>query len=187
MGTAKARSIRPVRQRDEGAVSAVVLLVAAVVASLSGLAAAYYARQAYDLEHRQGARTTAAFTNPASLRSGECSTRVERSGLQVSGSAHRVKDEQLWLLIQAPAIGRFYVPTGQPINVDRKDQWSEFTREIGAKEDTGRQFSLVLVATNLDAANALARAYFRPREDGASLDSLPAGAYIAEQACVVRR
>jgi hypothetical protein len=59
---------------------------------------------------------------------------------------------------------------------------------IDSSQDTGQSFTLVAVATNLDASNALIRASQTHHKgtDAAYVDALPVGSFDAGRACVVR-
>ena len=118
----------------------------------------------------------------------DCSTRVPLSGIQVTGHAKVVSHEQVWVLLQAPDVGRFYIPVGKPVDVDANGNWSEFVGGIGEAKDAEKRFTLVVVAANLDAANTLARTYANPLDpkDGAYLEALPVGSRPAAQACLIR-
>jgi hypothetical protein len=159
-----------------------------VAALLGSLAAAWYARLSYEQAERANEHTTASFRSPPTLRSPGCSTRVAQAGLQVDGVASLVRGEQLWLLIQAPGAGRFYIPSGQPVDVAPDHSWSQTISDIGSTDDADRRFAIVAVAANLDAANTFARTFSAPSEtgDGAFVEALPAGAHAVAQACVTR-
>ena len=178
------------RGRFSGAAT-FLLIVGTLLGGVGGGTAAWYAYKTFQAQEAVNAKTSVAFSGPATLKnakSGECSTAVVQQGLQVSGTARTVRSEQIWLLVQAPVAGRFYLTAGTGINIDSNDEWSQSVANIGSSADNNRRFILVAVAVNLDAASALERAWGSPRpdNDGAYVDALPVGAYPVAQACLLR-
>jgi hypothetical protein len=95
----------------------ILITIGTLVGGLAAAAAAYYSYRSWQLSKGTVARSTASFTEPATLRRHDCDTSVSEAGLQVSGTANLKHDDELWLLIQAPGIGRFYLPSTKPLKV----------------------------------------------------------------------
>jgi hypothetical protein len=170
-------------------VGSVLLIVSALAAATAGGFAAWYARQSLHIQQSATATSTVVFTGPTTLGSAktECATTVAESGLQVSGIARTVRDEDIWLLIQAPGAGRFYLTAQKPLGLDRQGNWSQSVSTIGSSADRGSRFTLVAVAANLDAESVLERAATKPPAgDSPYVEALPVGAYAVAQGCMVR-
>jgi hypothetical protein len=146
-------------------------------------ASAYYARQDFRLQKSSSARSTVSIANPPGRKGDNCTPVLQESTTEMSGSARLLKDEQLWVLIQAPVQGRFYITHG-PVDVSIDHTWSQPLKYIGGDNDQGQVFLLVAVTANLNAGNALARTFYTSKD--ASLANLPAGASAAAQVCVRR-
>jgi hypothetical protein len=176
----------PPRRRSFG-VATPLMVIGTLLAGLGGLAAAWSSNRSYDLQHALALTSSVTFAIPATLEQAGCTTHVPRSGLQITGIAHPVRRENIWLLVQALGVGRFYLPTGRWLDIGANGAWSQFVSSIGANQDAGQRFTLVAVATNLDADNALSRAFSQAKGDeGAHIDALPVGSSSVQTTCVVR-
>jgi hypothetical protein len=153
------------------------------MAIVAAAASAYYARQGLQFQKASSVRSTVSITSPSDGKGSNCAPVLQLSTTEVSGKADLVKGEQLWVLVQAPVIGRFYVTHG-PVGVSSDHNWSQPVKFIGGEKDQGQGFLLVAVTANLNAANALARAFNTSKD--ASLTDLPSGASVATQVCVRR-
>jgi hypothetical protein len=95
-----------------------ILVIATAAAS------AYYARQDFRLQKSSSARSAVSITNPVGRKGDNCTPVLQESATEMSGSARLLKDEQLWILVQAPVEGRFYITHG-PVDVSINHTWSQ--------------------------------------------------------------
>jgi hypothetical protein len=157
----------------------------ALIAALAAIASALVAYKTYSLQKsvvaKSERRSELRFQNPQGLEGGQCTVTANRGGIAVSGTATTINGEQIWLLIESPGIGRFYIPRQTPLSIT-DHHWHEFTKTIGGKKDSGQTFQLVAVAANLDASNILVRAY----QHNAYVVGLPIGSYSIDQGCLIR-
>lgn len=133
--------------------------------------------------------TSASFSTPPTLAKSGCSTTIQRQGSQIGGTADPIEGEQVWLLVQAPGAGLFYLPDYRSLRLSPDGEWSTSIPAVGSAEDVGQTFALVLVSGDLNVANTFTQLYNDPTRDpaaGASMRALPAGAAIVALGCVTR-
>lgn len=133
--------------------------------------------------------TTLSFTSPGTLKQRGCSTTVPRTGLTLGGKAREEGLENVWLLVQAPGAGLYYLPSARPLSIAENGDWSTSIPFIGSDEDSGEAFNIVAVAGDLNVANYFTQLYNDPSrapDAGASMKTPPAGASIVAAACVRR-
>jgi hypothetical protein len=131
--TSAAQPAQPPPAPSRRRVSSFLIIVGTALAGVGTIIAAYYSYRSFNLQQDLSAQSTVEFTEPSTLDDGDCSTRVGIKGLLVSGSAQVENSEQIWLLIQAPVAGRFYIPApGEPLQLQPDGSWSQDVPSIGS-------------------------------------------------------
>jgi hypothetical protein len=139
-------------------------------------------RKAAAAASEAAALSTAAFTDPPQLgKPRECKL-APRAGLPVSGTATMRHGQELWLLVRPPQEPTFYITSGAPLPVSASGNWSGDTQTLGAADDHGATFQLILAASSINASTILQRGY---QTDG-QVHTLPGGVDIIQTACVQR-
>jgi hypothetical protein len=169
------------KKRRFKATRRILLVSAAIITSIGACVTAWFSYESYHLQHSLAARSAAVFESPPGLQGNRCSATVARAGTAVTGTASTVADQQVWLLIEAPDIGLFYIPNGKPLTIN-SGSWTTFVGPIGSVRDAGQELNIVAVAANFNASNAFARAYRKP----GYTEALPVGSYAIDVGCVTR-
>ena len=176
-------------QRSGSTVIGIVTLIGVLLGGCGTAVVAYFAYQTYDKQKKTSAVSSGSFDTPSTLGGGSrnCATDVPQSGTQIGGAAHPIGDQQIWLLIQAPGNGKFYLPQGHQLAIGKGGRWSAAVPAFGSSTDSGQKFTLVLASVDINGASSLERAFDEYKgSDAPSVDSLPLNSTSIAQACVVR-
>jgi hypothetical protein len=148
------------------------------------MATAHYQKETFDHERAQAEHSTVTIDEPTDDDGTNCAD-TRQAGLPVEGTADLVQADQLWILVQAPGLGAFFVAT-EPLRTGVSGKWATHVVHVGGDADVGERLEIVAVTGDLDAANFFERMWSTSNDSDQGFDSLPDGAHVRAQVCVER-
>ena len=153
------------------------------IAALAAVAAAAISALNYRHQLELGAQSHASISGDHGI----CRS-VQRSGAALEGTATLINGERLWILINSPKAGSYYVSSQGPVTVSN-GKWDDVVSDIGGPDDVDQEFRILAVVANFDASNSLTRQLQTSAKGGGAnpFVGLPPGSRLADNLCLKRR
>lgn len=156
-----------------------VILLCTVISTGSAIWSANEARMANEREDKN--LSTAAITQPTT-ENGGCASVEKRKAFTLSGTAKMAYGSVLWEITQPPDNSMYVGSVANPQSPN--GNWTITIPSIGAEEDAGAIFQILVVSATPNAAKALRDA--TTAKPYKAIEKIPDGVDILDQMCVQR-